>query len=47
MEARTPMTETPRLSDPITMVPVFKEAQPQQFSNIGSMAIWSTWLLIW
>ena len=39
MEARVLMTETPRLSDPITMVPVFKEAQPQQFSNFGSKPI--------
>ena len=39
MEARVPMTETPRLSNPIPMVPVFKEAQPQQLSNFGSMAI--------
>ena len=35
MEARVPMTETPRLSDPITMEPVFKEAQPQQFSSVA------------
>ena len=39
MEARVPMTETPRLSDPITMVPVFKEAMAQQFSSFGSMPI--------
>ena len=39
MEARVPMTETPRLSNPITMVPVFKEAMAQQFSSFGSMPI--------
>ena len=39
MEARMPMTETAKLSAPITMVPVFKEAQPQKFNNFGNAII--------
>ena len=39
MEARIPMTETAKLSAPITMVPVFKEAQPQKFNNFGNAII--------
>ena len=39
MEAGMPMTETAKLSAPIIMVPVFKEAQPQKFNNFGNAII--------
>ena len=37
MEARMQMTEKAKLSAPITMVPVFKEAQPQKLSNFETI----------
>ena len=39
MEARMPMTEKAKLSAPITMVPVFKEAQPPKLRNFGNETI--------
>ena len=39
MEARMPMKHPANWSAPITMVPFFKEAQPQKLSNFGNATI--------
>ena len=39
MDARMPMTEATRLSEPMIRVPVFKEAHEQQFGSFGRATI--------